>query len=276
MLALAATFLLASATPATPESNVVRSEHAGVRLVAGAREIRAGESVDVAIRIEADSGWHTYWKNPGDSGLATRVAWTLPKGFEAGPIAWPAPMRFTTDTLASYGYEGEVWLLVRVRAPESLRGAKATLAARVDWLECSDVCLPGRADLALVLPIAKGKAANAGGTEQPELTRARARLPLPLPAGASASIAMIGPGPSKARLVVLRATPLLSGGVLFFPDQQGLVEPSEDQPSTRALDRIQLDLSLAPGATLPATGLTGVLVAGDEAWQLTLTETPNP
>ena len=268
---LAAVLLLS----ATPESNVVRSEHATARLIASASQIRAGESIDIAIRIEAESGWHTYWKNPGDSGLATRVSWTLPKGFEAGPIEWPPPIRFSTDTLASYGYEGDVWLLVRVRAPESLRGKKATLAARVDWLECSDVCLPGRGDFTLALPIANGKGkGGSGAVERPEFARARARLPLPLPAGASASIVMTGP--STARLVVRRATPLLTGDMLFFPDGPGIVEPSKDQHAARELDRIQLDLPLAPGASLPATGLTGVLVAGDEAWQLTLEEHPTP
>jgi thiol:disulfide interchange protein DsbD len=100
-----------------------------------------------------EKGWHTYWRNPGDSGLPTRVRWELPEGFAAAEIRWPYPIRFTTGPLVSYGYEHEVLLPVEIRVPPSLASAEVRVAGRVDWLECREACVPGRADVSLLLPV---------------------------------------------------------------------------------------------------------------------------
>src|SRR5271169_6907272 len=71
-----------------------------------------GEQAWVALRLKHDPHWHTYWKNPGDAGAATRLQWKLPAGYEAGPIEWPVPRLIPVPPLANYGYEGEVLLLV--------------------------------------------------------------------------------------------------------------------------------------------------------------------
>src|SRR5471032_2576062 len=65
-----------------------------------------GTTVWAAIRQTIEPGWHTYWRNPGDSGLATSIAWTLPKGVTAGVPSWPAPERFTTGPIVNFGYRG--------------------------------------------------------------------------------------------------------------------------------------------------------------------------
>jgi len=81
-------------------------------LIAEYESIRAGKPFTVALRLRMDDHWHTYWKNPGDSGLPTTIDWKLPKGFRAGAIQWPFPQRINVGRLTSYGYEGEVLLLV--------------------------------------------------------------------------------------------------------------------------------------------------------------------
>jgi DsbC/DsbD-like thiol-disulfide interchange protein len=136
--------------------------------------VQAGRPLTVGVRLQMEPGWHTYWRNPGDSGLPTRVKWALPPGFEAGEIRWPYPIRFTTGPLVSYGYAHEVLLPVEIRVPAALREREVRLAARVDWLECQDACLPGRADVSLTLPV---RASARPGPDAAAFADARGRLP---------------------------------------------------------------------------------------------------
>src|SRR5688572_21427366 len=128
----------------------VNSGHVEAELVAAREAVVPGERFTVALRLRMDERWHTYWHNPGDSGLATTLAWQLPPGFKAGEIQWPAPMRIDTGPLTTYGYENEVLLLTEMEAPGDLvAGTPVTLRARGDWLVCREVCIPEFAELAL-------------------------------------------------------------------------------------------------------------------------------
>ncbi|TRZ64597.1 MAG: hypothetical protein D4S02_10525 [Rhodocyclaceae bacterium] len=98
-----------------------------------------------------DAHWHTYWRNPGDAGSPTTLAWTLPAGFRAGEIEWPFPERLQRGPLASFGYQGDVLLPVLIFPPREL-AAKSTLAVDARWLECNDNCIPRQAQLNLTLP----------------------------------------------------------------------------------------------------------------------------
>ena len=137
--------------------------------------VQAGRPLTVGIRLQMEPGWHTYWRNPGDSGLPTRVRWTLPPGFEAGEMRWPYPIRFTTGPLVSYGYAHEVLLPVEIRVPAALGGREVRLAARVDWLECQDACLPGKADALAHAARARERASGARGCRVRRRARAAAR-----------------------------------------------------------------------------------------------------
>ncbi len=98
----------AAGTPAAP----VEVPHARVELLAARTAAEPGRPLLVGLRIEHEAGWHTYWKNPGDSGMPTRIQWQLPEGWSAGPILWPAPERIRVGPLANFGYEGELLLPV--------------------------------------------------------------------------------------------------------------------------------------------------------------------
>ena len=91
--------------------------HTQVSLISERQAVALGESFDVGILLKMNKGWHTYWKDPGDSGLATTVTWKLPPDFVAGPIRWPKPMVIKMAGLTSYAYEDEVLLLVRIQVP---------------------------------------------------------------------------------------------------------------------------------------------------------------
>ena len=122
--------------------------HTRAMLIASVDRAVPGEPFDVAIVLRSEPGWHTYWKNPGDAGMATAVEWRLPKGWRAGELAWPAPQRFQEKEVTTFGYEGELWLIARVDPAKKIE-ASTTLGARVDWLECREVCLPGSAELTI-------------------------------------------------------------------------------------------------------------------------------
>ena len=132
---------------------VVKTEHVEVQLLAEREAVAAGKPAAVGLRLRMAEHWHTYWKNPGDSGLPTRIEWVLPDGWKAGEIQWPAPETVYVEPLMSYGYEGEVWLLSELSAPASLAGGDVTIGAKIDWLECKEACLPGKAQLELSLPV---------------------------------------------------------------------------------------------------------------------------
>src|SRR5262249_2085813 len=125
--------------------------------------IAPGEHFTIVLRERIRDGWHTYWRNPGDSGQPTRLTWHLPTGWRAGGIQWPAPTAMRFATLMSYVYSNEVLLPIDLMAPRNLRaGEHVTLNAEGDWLVCSDICIPEHAALSLTLPV------SAQGSDDPQ------------------------------------------------------------------------------------------------------------
>src|SRR5581483_7664265 len=157
--------------------------HVTAQLVSEAESIQPGHPFWVGVDLNVAKGWHVYWKNPGDSGMAAKVKWTLPEGVTADPMGWPYPREISDSAGVAYGYTGNTLLLRRMEAPESLsalpEGTTVAISARLDWMECSDVCIPGREDVSLVLPVRP-----ASGQRNPVMARrfseARLRLPVPL------------------------------------------------------------------------------------------------
>ncbi|MDZ4789028.1 MAG: protein-disulfide reductase DsbD family protein [Blastochloris sp.] len=139
--------------------------------------IAPGQTFTVALRFQIADHWHTYWRNAGDAGLATQIIWNLPEGFKAGEIQWPTPSRLSVaKDILNFGYEGEVWHLIEITAPQNLKtGTTYSLAAQVDWLECKEICVPGRATLDL--KIKAGSQAQANLSLASAFQQAKARLP---------------------------------------------------------------------------------------------------
>ncbi|VXB94921.1 protein-disulfide reductase DsbD [Massilia sp. 9I] len=137
--------------------------------------IKPGAEVWLGLRIQHQPHWHTYWLNPGDSGLPTTMAWTLPPGFRAGDIAWPTPKQLPLGPLMNYGYDGDLLLPVRLAVPADYRGGPVPVKLRADFLICEEVCIPEFAELDTVLDAAPV------ATEATLFERALAAAPLTLP-----------------------------------------------------------------------------------------------
>lgn len=152
--------LLAALLPAAAGAQVsiggadtVVTEHVRARLVAHAPEgVTPGKPLWLGLQIKHAPHWHTYWKNPGDSGLPTTLKWTLPAGFEAGDIHWPTPKQLPVGPLLNYGYEDELLLPVSVTVPAGFSAPVLDIQLRADWLVCYDVCIPESGNFALKIP----------------------------------------------------------------------------------------------------------------------------
>lgn len=210
------TVLLASPVAAQP----LVTENVTAELRSARAVIAPGETFTVVLRQQIREEWHTYWLNPGDAGEATRITWTLPPGFEAGPIQWPVPEAIPFATLLNYGYSGEVLLPVTITAPRTLRaGEPATLSADVSWVVCKDICILGEGRVTLTLQTA------AQGRDDPTWAPriAAAVAALPPRADIDARIARDG------RLSVALANADDYRNFHFFPFSRDVIEAAAEQ-----------------------------------------------
>ena len=259
---LLAACMLAASAQAAP----VRTAHVTAELVSEQAALVPGTTATLALRLAIEPGWHTYWRNPGESGLPTTLAWRLPPGYAAGAIVWPAPRALPAGPLVNYGYEGEVFHLVPLTVPADAQpGAATSLAARADWLVCKETCIPEGADLTLELPVAsRGEPSRWHGA----IAATRGALPRALPAGWSARASATGP------VIDLQLEPPANaanpGRLQFFADAQARIEASSPQSrrddiwtwETRGDRHDRQTNHEAGGSTVPGTALTvhGVLV----------------
>jgi len=132
------------------------SAKAQLELVSAKTPIKAGESVLLGLRMKIEPGWHTYWVNPGESGMKPAIEWKLPAGFGPVRVGFPFPHAFQAGEMLSYGYEGEVVFPVWIDWPEKLTElpTELTFGVQMRWLTCSaDACLPGYTNTAIILPV---------------------------------------------------------------------------------------------------------------------------
>ncbi|RZJ98092.1 MAG: thiol:disulfide interchange protein [Brevundimonas sp.] len=228
-----------------------------------------GGTAIVAVRQDIQPGWHTYWRNPGDSGGATTLQWALPTGVRAGEIVWPLPARQRLQSLVNYGYEGVVYLPVPVEIPADARpGTALSLSVKALFLVCSaEMCVPDELTLKLDLPIREGAA--------PQDTKhgaaiARILEQAPRPAGITARATL------DNGVLTLTATggPLAGqdpGPSYFFPFDSGTVDHAAAQTGSWGANG--LTLVLGAGGKVLSGGLTapvsGVLATSNGAWEIT-------
>ncbi len=256
-LALVVTASAASAPPPPGASAEAAMDQGKPRvratLVTDAGMLTAGESFAAGVRLELDPGWHVYWKNPGQSGLSTKVE-LASANVDFDPLVWPTPEVFVdrTGTITTYGYADEVLLWAPARVLKEARGG-IEITAQVDLLACAEVCIPGRVVLRRVLPL--GQSASSDADTAPLFARYRDRLPragesLGLSSELVVSQSAVRPGDDFRMSLVLRCQGAACAKLQPLADANQTLVPEE-----------LLGVELKPEATwtLPEGGLVVAL-----------------
>lgn len=222
-----ALFLLLAIAATARGADVVTTPRVEARLISEMTGVPAnGGTISIAVLERMQPGWHTYWRNPGESGEPTTIAWSLPQGFAAGPIIWPHPERIPFGELANYGFPEEVLLRSEVTVPAGLvPGSTVTVKADAAWLVCKDICIPEKASLDLVLPVVAAHTPNAEWQEA--FTASRQREP-------AKTAPFEGRFAASDTEVTLFFAPTQNraergSGALFFPYDKGLIKASAPQ-----------------------------------------------
>lgn len=170
--------LVLSILPANAGDEKKPSMGVDVSLISENVAVVPGRPFNVGLKIHHHENYHTYWKSPGIAGVATEIAWELPEGFSAGKIQWPYPEKSFMAKYPVHGYERDVVLLVEIKPPADIKAQQVSLKASATWMACAAGCYPGKADLALTLPVS----AEAGKEEAVAsvFEQTRAELPRPL------------------------------------------------------------------------------------------------
>ena len=236
-----------------------------VELLAETGAPRPGQRFTVGLAMEPRPGWHTYWENPGDSGMPTRATWTLPAGVTAGELRYPVPHTFLVSGIMNHVYGERNMLLADIDVPAGASGA-LPLKVKLDWLVCDDkLCVPESATLALDLKTGDGAADPANRTA---FDAARAALPRQLaePGG----FAVEG---GRIRLSVPLADPGSVTKAHFFSLGDGDFVFASPQTVTRTENAIIVEADAAGAAPATVDGLLRI-ERGREVIGLSLTATP--
>lgn len=237
----------------------VKTPHVEAEIISRHMAVQPGQPLEVALRLKIIDHWHTYWRNPGDSGLPTKLAWTLPAGFTAGPIAWPHPTKLPLGPLMNFGYDGEVLHLVTLQTPAGLApGRSVTLRAKADWLVCKDVCIPESAELAIDLPVLASKPL-ANARWMAAFATAEAALP-------GAMTGWTTRATVANNVATLDLTPPAGGSIapselFFYPLHEDIIANAGKQILGKSADGLRLTIPLADPVNTSLASLEGVLVS---------------
>lgn len=235
-------------------------DHAKVELLSETSALIPGMPVTLGVHFTMEKGWHIYWKNAGDAGLATSVSWKMPTGFTVGKMLWPTPQTIALPSVTDFGYENEALLMVPVTVSKNLNpGVAFKFAAKIQWLVCNQICVPGEADLQLVIPVASGETP---GAENPLFDAARQTLPIRLPSAWTAS----GTLDSK-EFVLTFQTPTHCSGAYFFPETPIQIDNNAAQNFQTTGSGFTLAVKRSDQLMTDVQKLVGVLVVKSDAKQ---------
>lgn len=255
-------FLAAIALSAAQATTTVTTPHVRADLLAHAPGgVGPGQTVWLGLRLVHTEGWHTYWKNPGDSGLPTTFEWLGPHAHAIGDIDWPAPQTLPFGPLLNYGYDGTVLLPATLHISENAHpDAPIEVGLRADWLVCKESCIPERADFTLTL------------RPGPPLTRHQADFEATLnkrPASLPELHATVHASDKHLELEVTGLPAALHETRLqLLPEVEGLIDHAAKQDAHWVGGRWMTRVALAPQPSSRPDVLPAVLLGETGAWRI--------
>ncbi len=249
----------AFAPAAFAASSSADAEHLHVQLIVPAAQLNRGASSNAGLYFKLEPGWHVYWQNAGDSGEPPQIKWTLPAGITAGALQFPAPKRLPLGPLMDFGYENEVLFPFSLDVASLANPGDVALNAKVNWLVCREVCIPGKAELEAdrVIPGAPVQAAEVSQDKE-IYDRLVGQLPESLPSTDSAVFQATATG---FRLAV--STGQRETQAEFFPEDQNIIDNPAPQTVTPTATGFILDLKKDAGLTAIPAKLDGVIELSD-------------
>jgi thiol:disulfide interchange protein DsbD len=145
----------------TLPNDAASRHHTQATLLLSAATAKPGDTIWAAVDLKMEPEWHTYWKNPGEAGMATEIKWHLPPGVTAGEIQWPLPAKLPPAEVVTYGYQNEVMLIVPLTLASNLSPGPLDLKADLSWLECKEECIPVKTSVNTTLNIGETTTASA-------------------------------------------------------------------------------------------------------------------
>jgi DsbC/DsbD-like thiol-disulfide interchange protein len=236
--------------------------HGTIELIADKQWIAAGHPFSLGLHFQLEKGWHIYWVNPGDSGEPPHVTWQLPSGLIPGAIEWPAPQLLGTSSVVDFGYQDGVTLIVPVRAETNLAAQPlARLGAGIRVLVCRELCIPGKTELSLTLPIKSQPPVPEDRTRE-LFAAARKSLPRPAPQNWKLSV----DDAKDSFVLAAKVAPQITQAT-FFPLAESQIDNSGPQTLKPLAGGFRLTLRKSDRLLKPIERLLGVLVvSGDRAY----------
>jgi DsbC/DsbD-like thiol-disulfide interchange protein len=236
--------------------------HGTVDLIAESQWIAPGVETYFGLNFQLEKGWHIYWVNPGDSGQPPRVEWHVPAGLSAGELEWPAPRRLGTSTIVDFGYDNAVMLLVELHTSSTIQANQAAqIGAELRLLVCREICIPGKAQVSLTLPI-KSMPPEPDARSSKLFTAARESLPRRAPADWEFHVSS-----SKDSFLLTAKSGQRVTQATFFPLEESQVDNSAPQKLVPAATGFQLTLRKSDQLLKPIKRLKGVLeLSGNQTY----------
>ena len=230
--------------------------HLHVQLVLPQDQLFPGGPNQAGLYFKLEPGWHVYWKNPGDAGEPPHINWTLPAGVTASPLEFPAPKRLPLGPLMDFGYEDEVLYPFTFTVAPTVKNGPAVIDAQVDWLVCSDRCIPGKAELKATLALFSSQppVVTGAGSDAELIRRFAATLPVALPAGDKV---LFQPTQQGFRLGIV--TGRRESTAAFYPADQNILSNPAPQHATPTANGVVLEVTKDSSLTANPSQLNGVL-----------------
>lgn len=241
--------------------------HTKAQLYSQYESAQPGAPIPVAVLLEHEDGWHSYWENPGDAGIPTSLTWTLPDGFIAGNIRWPSPQLLNEGPLTVYAYHGSVVLPVIITPPASVDAASIPIKVKAEWLVCKEICIPESAEMEITLPVSKEAPAP---SMYASLFEDNSKFPTAFPEKGEYAV--------SGKQLIVSVPRTISGAenissAHFFPRTSNIILYAAKQ--TLAVDNERLSLTIDRADEMPQGEQTGLLMVNEQFFDVTLTPGKN-
>lgn len=249
-------FMLAVCLPLVASAQQGMESPVQASLVSAQTSVQPGQPFTVALRMQHQTHWHSFWKNAG-TGLPTKLKWELPARWKVSPIDWPVPTLVLDKTgeISGHGYVGVAYLPMTITPPaNAAAGSTIALKATARWLMCDTICIPGKQDVSLSLPVSAKPTA-------PDASVAEAIAAMPMPQ--SAADWKLAASKNTTEVTLHVAAPDAVSDLHFYPEEKFIAYKQPQTVASRG-QRAMLKIAMDPEEIVPADErLRGVLAYTD-------------